>query len=366
MTGGRRIFKTLAGWLRRSRTRFRALVEVGSRKLVPGGLRSISTQSLTVGIGAVVLGGGLIAAGWLLDKHVYASSLLQNSGVAVLLLVPLFFAERILSHRFTQQAREVNRDVAAVESRISSTATTLDELSTDLNAELGAAADADSQLADDTRLAISLETLGKLFDRACELKGLSEHGLRVAAPHQWERFRFSWPKMPGGQDLPDRTMRVSIEGVRGDALGIEIEWAPNESAVAVLAALAESWKRTGSYPGDAVIDPQAIFPNLIDSLDLVIQARRLRGEDQLSPLIEKLSEEWALTDYGLEHLSTPYWIRGSELVSDLNDWRRHMREKTWVVEGDERAKAAHEPDFWMASEIAKWFFDNHPFAEDQS
>jgi len=107
-----------------------------------------------------------------------------------------------------------------------------------------------------------------------------------------------------------------------------------------------------------VMDADVIIGKLIETLDLVIRSRRTRGEDQLSPMIEQLSRDWVLTDFGLEHLPVPYWIKARELTnnSELEDWRLHMREKTWVLEEDERARAASEPDFWMVSEIARQFF----------
>jgi hypothetical protein len=171
--------------------------------------------------------------------------------------------------------------------------------------------------------------------------------------------------MPGQQDTKDGSIRISVEGVRGDPLGIAVNWGPEEGAAAALAVLVELWTRAGSYPGNSVLDPTQIFPPLIDTLDLAIQSRRSRGEDQLSPIIEKLSKEWLLTDYGLEHLLVPYWIEGKELAEDVEGWRRHMREKTWVLEENKRAQAAGEPDFWLVSEIASKFFERKLMEQPQ-
>jgi hypothetical protein len=324
-------------------------------------LRSISRLASLVGGLTLLVGAGAIAAGWLLDDHTYASSLLQNAGVALLLLVPLFAAERAFTSRVRrteQEAREVRRDVAVVETRLNTTAATLEEIESELETELDAAATADAELTDAARAGISVETLGTLFHRASELGALSRHGLRVVVPHQWERFRFGWSEMPGPPEVEPGSIRVSVEGVRGDSLGIAIEWTPEMPAAAALSELVDIWTRTGSFPGKGVLEVERIFPPLVDSLELAISERREGGEDTLSPLIERVSREWAMTDFGLEHIGYPYWIRGKELAEDVDNWRRHMWGKTWVLEEDERAKEAHEPDFWMVSEVASKFFEH--------
>lgn len=324
-------------------------------------LRSISRLAWLVGGLTLLAGASAITIGWLLDDHTYASSLLQNAGVALLLLVPLFAAERAFTarvRRTEQETREVGRDVAAVETYLNAAPATPEEIGGELETKLDAVTAADTELTDAARAGISVETLGALFHRASELGALSKHGVRVVVPHQWERFRFGWSEMPGDPDVKPGSIRVSVEGVRGDSLGIAIEWTPEMSAAAALSELVNVWTRAGSFPGKGVLEIERIFPPLVDSLELAISERRDGGEDTLSPLIERISREWAMTDFGLEHIGYPYWIKGKELAEDVADWRRHMQGKTWVLEEDERAKEAHEPDFWMVSEVASKFFEH--------
>jgi hypothetical protein len=323
-------------------------------------VRSVSWLGWLVGGLTLLVGAGAIATGWLLDGHAYASSLLQNAGVALLLLVPLFAAERAFTRRVrsTEQAtKEVRRDVAVAETRIDAATATLEEIARELETELDATAVTDAELTKAARSGNSVETLGSLFHRAAELGALSEHGLRVVVPHQWERFRFRWSEMPGPPEVEPGSILVSVEGVRGDSLGIAVEWTPGMTAAEALSGLVDIWTRAGSFPGQGVLEVDRIFPPLIDSLELAINERRGGGENSLSPLIERVSQEWAMTDFGLEHIGYPYWIRGEELASDVEDWRRHMWEKNWILEEDERAKQAHEPDFWMLSEVASKFFE---------
>jgi hypothetical protein len=304
----------------------------------------------------ILVGAGLIAAGWLLESDGYPSSLLQNAGVAVLLLVPLFAVERTFTHRIRRAERaskDVQRDLSRVETRLDSTATSLDEISKQLGERLNASAAANEDLGERARREVLPETLGALFERAEELQALSKLGLRTVVPHRWERFRVN--RLGDAGDGPS-AIRISVEGVRGDPLDISVDWASGESAVTALAALAEAWRRAGSYPGDAVLDPVKLFPTVIDSLELAISSKHHGGEDPLAPLIEKLSPNWVMTDYGLEHLPMPYLIDHPRLVAELEDWRRQMREKTWAVEEDQKARDNGGADFWMVSEVSSRFF----------
>lgn len=318
------------------------------------GLAGVSLVGWIMGALTVLVGAGLIAAGWLLESDGYPSSLLQNAGVAVLLLVPLFAVERTFTHRIRRAERaskDVQRDLSQVETRLDSTATSLDEISKQLGERLDASAAANEDLGERARREVAPETLGALFERAEELRALSKLGLRTVVPHRWERFRVNRLG-----DVGPSAIGISVEGVRGDPLDISVAWASGESAVTALSSLAEAWRRAGSYPGDAVLDPVKLFPAVIDSLELAISSKHHGGEDPLAPLIEKLSPNWVMTDYGLEHLPMPYLIDHPRLVAELEDWRRQMREKTWAAEEDQKARDNGGADFWMVSEVSSRFF----------
>jgi len=309
----------------------------------------------------ILIGAGLIFAGWKDDHHSYSSSLLQNAGVAVLLLVPLFVVERRFSagiDRSFQRTKEVGRDVATFETRLAEAPAPVEDLSADLMAALAAGVEEDNRLTEEARANASVETIGALFKRACDLNALSEHGARVLVDLQWERIRFRWPEMPGApEDLAQGSIRISVERVEGKEMGASIDWQSGVTAQEALVSVAEAWKRADNYPGDRTFAKAELLSSLIDLLDLAIRSRRTQGsDDQLSPLIERLSENWVLTDFGLEHLPFSYWIQKEELVDELDDWRRHMSEKTWVLEEDEKAKRERKLDFWMVSKTANLFF----------
>jgi hypothetical protein len=156
--------------------------------------------------------------------------------------------------------------------------------------------------------------------------------------------------------------RVSVEYANGDPAGISVLWGQSQTAIDMLVAVAEAWKRAGDYPGDSAMDAEWIFERLVRTLEVAINSRSKGGDEQLSPVIELLGSRWALTDFGLEYMPQYYPIDRGRLLTEeaVGHWRQHMRDKIWVAEDDKLAHAANrEPDFWTVSEIAHMFFVAH-------
>jgi hypothetical protein len=314
----------------------------------------------------VAFGGGLIFAGWQLESRDYLSSLLLEMGVTALLVVPLLWIEQLFERRLeaaAEEAREqvsgVAQELTAVSQRLEETRRGLSDLQGEMAERLQAAADADFRLVRQARENVSLESVRALLNRAEELGALSPHGLRVVVPGQLERLRFRHVNeldSTGIDASPEPAIWVSVEDATGAEIGIRAVWRPDDDPVDTLLALAEAWKRAGSYPGDHAINAEWIFERLITSLDIAIQGRRTRGDHQLHPLIEMLSAHWAMTDYGLEHVPDYYVIPRIELTSEngLEHWRK--REKVWVEQENVAAKDARDADFWMVTQVAHSYF----------
>jgi hypothetical protein len=333
-----------------------------------------SQQSVSRPLAAVVvvgLGAGLIVAGWLLDSHDYSSALLRESGIIVLLVLPLLWIEHLFEQRIQASEKQtrhevgaVAEDVVAMSTRLTESRQSLSDLQEQTSNRLQAAADAETALAKEARHQPSFDTINELFRRADELHTISEHGLRVVIPHQWERLRFqnlnTVASVASGE--PSQPVFVlTVEDTAGKAIGVKTVWEPGQSPADALLALADAWKRVAGYPGDSAFDAEWIFGRLIDTVDLAIRSRRTSGDGQLSPLIELLSAHWAMTDFGLEHVPMYYPIPRGELIADseLTNWRRHMGDKPWVSEENEASRQTQEYDFWMVSEVAHIFFAAH-------
>ena len=322
-------------------------------------------------VAVVAIGAGLIAAGWLLDSHDYSSSLLRESGILVLFVLPLLWVEHLFERRIEasekqtrREVGEVAQDLTAVSARVSEARQSLSDLQEQTSSRLQAAADAEAALTVEAREQPSFDTINKLFRRADELHAISEHGLRVGLPHLWERLRFQSLNVVASvaSGEPSQPVLVlTVEDTAGKSIGVKAVWEPQQSPDDALLALAAAWKPVAGYPGDSVFDAEWIFGRLIDSVDLAIRSRRMSGDGQLSPLIELLSAHWAMTDFGLEHVPMYYPIPRGELIADseLTGWRQHMGEKPWITEEKEAARQTREYDFWMVSEVAHIFFAAH-------
>jgi hypothetical protein len=321
---------------------------------------------VVVGIGA-----GLIAAGWLLNGHEYLSALLREAGIIVFLVLPLLWIEHLFEQRIQASERQtrhevgaVAEDVVAMSTRLTESRQSLSDLQEQTSNRLQAAADAETALAKEARDQPSFDTINKLFRRADELHAISEDGLRVVIPHQWERLRFKRLDVVTNVASGDRSQSVlvlTVDNVAGNSIRVRAVWESGQSPADALLAVADAWKRSGGYPGDSAFDAEWIFGKLIDSLDLAIRSRRTGGEGQLSPVIELLSTNWVMTDVGLEHVPIFYTIPRGELIveSDLEDWRRHMREKPWIATENEVARQNDGYDFYMVSQVAHLFFVAH-------
>jgi hypothetical protein len=303
----------------------------------------------------------LIAAGWSLTAEAYLSSLLLELGATVLLLLPLLWIERIFEQRVERgeartrsQVAEVSSEVADVSEVLAKTRQSVADLQEQLSSRLQETANADAGLVERAKSDVSFDTLAALFRRAAEVNALSDRGLRVVVPGQWERLRFRHAFVES-----QRALWLSVEGPAGNDIGVATLWRAGEGAVDAMAAIVEAWVRNGSYPGDGAMDAQRIFERLLLTLEVAIRGRRARGETQLHPVVELPSTTWAMTDYGLENLLEDYYaIPGGELATDegLQHWRQHMQDKVWVREQDASARESGDADFWMVSEIAHHFF----------
>lgn len=316
-----------------------------------------------------MLGVILILTGWWAEDRHYLSSFLLEAGSTVLLVLPLLWVERIFEARISeteQQTARQARQIEHVAERLDETRQSVADLQRQTSERLEAAASAEDSLARNAREDLTFATFRELFERALKLNAISEHGLRVAVPGQWERLVFrrlySVEKTVVSESAAAPVFMVHVEAASGSPLNVRLAWGAEESPSDFLVRLAETWKPTGTYPGDSAIDAGLIFARLIDSLDIAIRSRRTKGDTQLSPLIELISPTWTMTDYGLEHYPNYYVITRADLVADLAHWREHMRDKVWVGEENASHAVDGEPDFWMVSEVAHAFFAAHPEA----
>lgn len=310
---------------------------------------------LLIALGVGAIGVGLALAS---DAEEYASSSLLEIGATLLLVVPLVFVERALERRVErvrssteESVGKVEEDVQTLRDEVGEATSGIGELRAEFLDQVGQRREHDESAVTEAREAISWESVAALLDRAESLSGVSGAGVRVKLPHAWDRVRFRQVRAepPAGEEY-EPMIWISVENVGGEDTGIKTIWKPGEKAIDPLLRLAEAWQKQGTYPGDSILDPDHLFGSLVDALATAIRSRtNERGAEALHPLIEKINDKWAITDFGLEYLGQPeYPIKKEDILRDPAIAREHMLEKTWVAD--------HADDFREAFMVAERFF----------
>lgn len=167
-----------------------------------------------------------------------------------------------------------------------------------------------------------------LLQRAWELGGISERGVRVRLPGTTLRLRFPLPGRPDNGSSP--ALQVGLEeedatlphdatapetAVRGQ---LPVPWSPSQSAGDWAAELAGRLQRLNRYPGDEQFDPAAALQQLMRLLRLAIESRTRPGPagaplPRLTPVIEMPNDAWVLTEDGLQSLSSDAAFSVAEL-----------------------------------------------------
>lgn len=308
---------------------------------------------LALGLSAIGVGFALAS-----NAEAYVSSSLLEIGATLLLVVPLVFVERLLERRVesvraaTQKTvGKVEEDVKALREEVGEATSRIGELSAEFENRLGEQRRADESAIEEAKEATSWESIASLFDRATSLKSVSAAGIRVKLPGLWERvhFRPVTTEPPDGEHT-EPMIWLSVEDAHGQDVGVRAIWKRGEKAVDPLLQLVDAWQKKGTYPGGSALDPDQLFTGLVEALELAIQSRTSeRGIEALHPLIEKVNDHWAITDFGLEYLGEPeYPIKKEDIASDPVSKREHMLEKTWVTE--------HADEFREAFTTAELFF----------
>jgi hypothetical protein len=322
---------------------------------------------VVAGVVVTVLGVAALLVGQELAKcEPYWSSVLSNAGVALFLVLPLLLVERLLARRVRasevrskQRSEGIRTEVAAVRSEVEETRSQLGTLRDQTDARFAAARQHDEQAVRRAREEVTYENVSALLERAEELHALSRHGLRVALPHSWERLKFNkLSTVAQGDPKPTPFIQIHLVSFVGDSENVLVAWTEGQELAGTWAELAAAWQRRGGYPGDAILDADAVFAWLLRSLELAVERRTdARGRPGIGPLIEMVNEAWALTDDGLEHLGEPeYCIDRKRIVQEPRITREAMLEKLWV---EERAD-----DFGDAYQLAERYFTERAKRQD--
>jgi hypothetical protein len=250
--------------------------------------------------GLIVVGALLITGGWFLPIPDYFSSAMLELGAALFLAVPLILLERVL--------QGVESEVQSVAETVSQAQSTIEEISEETRTRIAAAQAGDAELLEKLREDPSEENVWNALHRVEQFSALDPDGVRVHLPDSELRMRF--------RADPAGPVRISVEKRDGTVVTSCGAWVADERAGEALADLAESLQLRGDYSPDVLVDA-AIFERLAATLEGVLRTRIDGRHGTLRDRLVELDDPWALTLYGVEHLSDPQRrVRARKLLND--------------------------------------------------
>jgi len=267
----------------------------------------------------------------------YASAVWLQVGSAFALFGPLFWAQKRLERGITevrQEGRKTQSSVQQLSREVETirqqTAATLDDLREVTLEHVRQRRETDEDAFRRFREDPTFENVTRLLDRARQLGGISQRGVRVRLPDTDFRLRFPVPAEPANGGPP--VLGVGLEEEDGtrphDAAGprvavrgqLPIPWPAGLSAGEWAASMAAELQALNRYPGDEQFDPSGALEQLISLLRLAIEARTrppsAKGSmPRLRPIIEIPNDEWAITEGGLQSLRSGDAFAVEELFS---------------------------------------------------
>jgi hypothetical protein len=268
-----------------------------------------------------VLAGVLMIFAGSLARGDYAPQVWVQLGSTVVLFGPLYWLQTIFErgvHQVRQEARETRSSVEHLSQELETIrqqAASLEDLREVALQDVERRRQSDEEAFRRFEAEPTFAGVTALLQRAWELGGISERGVRVRLPGTTLRLRFPLPGRPDNGSSP--ALQVGLEeedatlphdatepqsAVRGQ---LPVPWAPTQSAGDWAAELAPRLQRLNRYPGDERWDPAAALQRLLRLLRLAIESRTRPGADgapRLKPLIEMPNDAWVVTEDGLQSL----------------------------------------------------------------
>ena len=271
----------------------------------------------------------------------YASQVWLQLGSAFALFGPLFWAQKRLERgiiEVRQEGRKTQSSVQQLSREVESireeTAATLDDLREVTLAHVRQRRETDEDAFRRFQQDPTFENVTRLLDRAWQLGGISQRGVRVQLPGTEFRLRFPVQAEPPNGGPP--VLEVGLEeedgtrpqdaarhrlAVRGQ---LPVPWPAGLSASAWAASMAAELQALNRYPGDERFDPSGALEQLTSLLRLAIEARTrppsANGSmPRLWPIIEVPNDEWAITEGGLQSLRSGDAFAVEELFSTTTE-----------------------------------------------
>lgn len=275
---------------------------------------------------------GVALIGWALamEGRDKISGLLIELGSVFLLFGPLLWLEQALE-----------RSVRDLRTRTKATEESVDQLSRDLEGvrsdiaglrDLRAAMEEAlaTQIEDDRRVFADFAdqplpfNLYRIYQRATELNAIANGPFRVPIGGTDLRLRVRGINQHHGTDrnIVGATWTFNLEEPDGEQVA-QVHWRDGEQPTTLGLRVAKELQKINRYPGNDQFDFPMTMQKFSADLDRAIKIRQRSTEapEGIAPLIEVIDEDWALTKFGLERLSSgrtgPLRLSGKELREEV-------------------------------------------------
>ncbi len=248
------------------------------------------------------------------DWQPLASGTLTNVGTTLLLVAAIWFLERKFTAHIRSAVQETTREVVTKETRgLVASQQDLSFRLDELQARLGERVVQEKREQDEVieRLSddISFERVRAALALADSLGALWFHEVTIPAgdgrPEQ-PRFTFRMSSTSTGRRFDDDEGRrpvIEIEYGSGSSVGSQVIvfWDSLKSPVDVLGEMRQSMIAAGFAEQVKQLDA-VLFANLHDALREAVASRRADPGSWLKGALDEwINDEWAVTQYGLEH-----------------------------------------------------------------
>ncbi len=320
-----------------------------SRWLIP--LLTVSSGALMIFVGSLVRGD-------------YAPQVWVQLGSTVVLFGPLYWLQWIFERGVSevrQQTQETRSSVEQLSHDIETirqqTVAGLEDLRDVALENVQQGRQTDDEAFRRFEAEPTFANIAGLLNRAWELDGISDRGVRVHLPGTTLRLRFPLPGRSDNGSSP--ALEVGLEeenatvphdatapgaAVRGQ---LPVPWSARQRAGDWAASLASQLQRLNRYPGDEQFDPAGALGQLMRLLRVAIEARTRPPSasppmPRLKPVIELPNDEWVITEDGLQSLSS----ENAFTVKDLFDPASAEKAFSYLDEG----QAAKLREAWRVAQ----------------
>lgn len=228
-------------------------------------------------------------------------------GTTIALSGVLFVVQRLLVQRVRQEVTDSEERVQANVQELTSNleqrlVTRLDEVADNTNQLRDRRWAAEDQVVKDIEADASYESVAAALDKAIASKWISR-GFRVRCGHPLDGLRLTFNFKPFPKSGTPALDEVVTWLPQETSAGFRVRWKTGTPAAVMFDTLREALAGARMDVSEEGFDVQFALLNLVQSLNISIQASRGERSHPSNPAVEIVDDRWVFTETGLESLT---------------------------------------------------------------